>query len=111
MAEETVKRVTGVNPLLVAMSQSQMPFVNNTQMPMQSNSQFFNQNMSAFGNSSPHHQNLEGQVPTNPPPIQHVGRSQNDVATKITDIPSVHGPMSGWDAESSHAAAPNHKKN
>ncbi|XP_038896196.1 light-inducible protein CPRF2 [Benincasa hispida] len=119
MAEETVKRVTGVNPLLVAMSQTQMPFVN-TQMPMQSNTQFFHQNMSAFANSPPHHQNLEVPVPPNPPPIPHVGRSQNDVATKRADMPSVHidhvqkqaihGPMSGWDAEPSHAT-PNHKKN
>ncbi|XP_023004856.1 light-inducible protein CPRF2-like isoform X2 [Cucurbita maxima] len=112
MSEETVKRLTGVNPLLVAMSQSQMPFVS-SQMPMQSNSQFFHQNMSAFGNSPPHHRNLEGPG----------GRSQNDVATKMTDMASVHhviddidpvqkhamhGPVSGWDAEPSHAA-PNQK--
>lgn len=113
MAEETVKRVTGVNPLLVAMSQTQMPFVNN-QMPMQSNTQFFHQNMSAFANSPPHHHSLE------PPPIPHVGRSQNDVATKISDMPSVHidhvqkqamhGPLSAWDAEPPHST-PNHKKN
>ncbi|KAG7014472.1 Light-inducible protein CPRF2, partial [Cucurbita argyrosperma subsp. argyrosperma] len=117
MAEETVKRVTGVNPLLAAMSQSQMPFVS-SQMPSQSNTQFFHRNMSPFANSPPHHQNLEGPVPTISPPIPHVGRSQNDVATKMTDMPSVHidhvqkrtvhGPMSGWDAEPSHAA-PNHK--
>ncbi|XP_022960157.1 light-inducible protein CPRF2-like isoform X1 [Cucurbita moschata] len=122
MSEETVKRLTGVNPLLVAMSQSQMPFVS-SQMPMQSNSQFFHQNMSAFGNSPPHHRNLEGPVPTNPPSIPHGGRSQNDVATKMTDMASVHhiiddidpvqkqamhGPVSGWDAETSHAA-PNQK--
>ena len=77
MAEETVKRVTGINPLLLAMSNLSgtgvPPTVNssinesaNAAVPMQRNSnQLFHQTVPGMSPTLPHHQRLDGSFPGN----------------------------------------------
>lgn len=107
MAEETVKRVTGINPLLLAVSNltaAGVPSVNvpvdastNTAVSMQqSPNQLFHQAVPGITTAVPHHQRLDGSFHGSTS-IPLVGNLKNDVAPQSdvggNKLPSIH-PMS-----------------
>ncbi|XP_015891498.2 light-inducible protein CPRF2 isoform X2 [Ziziphus jujuba] len=107
MAEETVKRVTGINPLLLAMSNvagTVMPSVNsaingstNAAVPMQQNrNQLFHQAVPSIPTATPHHQRLDSSFPGNTPvplvgnhPQIEVNRQSDVGGGKMVDISSI----------------------
>jgi hypothetical protein len=137
MAEETVKRVTGLPAMNLAMAtvpsvgmafvSSPMNASTNAALPIPPKSnQFFHQPVPTV----PHHQRLDGGFPSNSP-IPLIGNLQKDMAgnrvaemstmqcrasvqqveKQISPDASSHGTMPGWDPEISHTAANNNKQN
>ncbi|CAN6553921.1 unnamed protein product [Malus baccata var. baccata] len=93
MAEESVKRVTGINPLLLAMSNvanAGMPSVNNPMnastnaaVPMQPNSNhLFHPGVPSMTTTPLHHQRLDTGFHVNPP-ISLVGNRQSNVGQPV----------------------------
>ena len=109
MAEESVKRKTGINPLLLAMSNvvpragmaslgNPMDASANGSVPMQPSSNHLFHPVAPNINTPPHHQRLDTSFPGNPS-IPLVGNQQNTVGQPIvrgsntTEVPSVqHAP-------------------
>ncbi|KAL5561804.1 hypothetical protein UlMin_031551 [Ulmus minor] len=111
MAEETVKRVTGINPLILAMANlpgAGVPSVNNpiapstnASVPMQQNpNQLFHQAAPGIATTAPFHQRLAGNFTGNPS-VHLIGNPQVDVAqqrhsdvggSKLPEMPSVQHP-------------------
>ncbi|XP_062080917.1 light-inducible protein CPRF2 [Humulus lupulus] len=106
MAEETVKRVTGLNPLLLAASNAsglssmngQMDASNNAAVAMQRNpNQIFHQSVQGITAPIPHHQRLDGSGGYHGNnSMSLVGNPRNDVApqsdvggNKLPDMPSI----------------------
>lgn len=94
MAEETVKRVTGINPLLLAMSNvagTGMTAVNNTinastnaAVPMQQNpNQLFHQAVPNITPAAPHCQRLDF---TGNTPVPLVGHPQQNEVARQCDV-------------------------
>lgn len=107
MAEETVKRVTGINPLLLAVSNAagtgllsvngQMDASTNAAVSMQRNpNQIFHQAVPGITTPITHHQRLDGGGYHGNSSISLVGNPRNDVApqsdvggNKLPDISSI----------------------
>jgi hypothetical protein len=124
MAEETVKRVTGLPAMNLAMAtvpsvgmafvSSPMNASTNAALPIPPKSnQFFHQPVPTV----PHHQRLDGGFPSNSP-IPLIGNLQKDMAgNRVAEMSTMqcrassHGTMPGWDPEISHTAANNNKQN
>ncbi|KAH9785600.1 Basic leucine zipper 25 [Citrus sinensis] len=140
MAEETVKRVTGLNPLLLARSDVPgvgMPLVNvpldasrNATHPMQPNpNQFFHQAIPSISTPTPNHQSLDSSFPSNIQ-LPTVGNPQSDRGGKnmtetsplqhavgLEHVPqgvghrvSPPGAVPGWDTGLPHAGSKNNKQ-
>ncbi|KAL4604697.1 hypothetical protein ACB092_10G208600 [Castanea dentata] len=104
MAEEQIKRVTGLHPLLLAMANipgAGMPFVNNSpvhastnaSLPMPPNlnhNQFFHQPpVPTVGNSAPHPQRLDNSFATDPL-IPLMGNQHKDIGgSRVAEMSSV----------------------
>ncbi|KAM5563613.1 light-inducible protein CPRF2-like [Rosa sericea] len=107
MAEESVKRKTGINPLLLAMSNvpnvprasmaslgNPMDTSANASVPMQPTSNHLFHPVAPSINTPPHHQRLDTSFPGNPS-IPLVGNQQSTVGQPIvrgsntTEVPSV----------------------
>ncbi|PON95010.1 Basic-leucine zipper transcription factor [Trema orientale] len=88
MAEETVKRVTGINPLLLAVSNAGLASVNNLMdastnaaVPVQRNpNHIFHQAVPGITGPIPNHQRLDGGGFHGSTSISLVGNPRNDVA-------------------------------
>lgn len=140
MAEETVKRVTGLNPLLLARSDVPgvgMPLVNcpldasrNAAVPMQPNpNQYFHQAIPRISTPTPQHQRLDSSFPSNIQ-IPTVGNPQSDRGGKnmtessplqhsisLEHVPphgghrvSPAGDVPSWDTGLPHAGSKNNKQ-
>lgn len=116
MAEETVKRLTGINPLLLAMSNASgtgLPSVNgpmdastNAAVPMQQNpNEIFHHAVPGITASIPHQQRLDGGGFHGNTPIS-VGNPRKDVApqsdvrgNKLPDISSIQHAARGTNVQ------------
>lgn len=128
MAEETVKRVTGLNPMVLGRSNVPsvgIQFVSNPMdvppvpvaAPLQPNpNQFFHQtvpNMSS--GTAPNHQRLDTGYATSPQVAATVGNPSNDNITQACNLQhsirsvSPSGVMPGWDSGLPHSGAKNNK--
>ncbi|XP_030947901.1 light-inducible protein CPRF2 isoform X2 [Quercus lobata] len=104
MAEEQIKRVTGLHPLLLAMANipgAGMPFVNNSPVhastnaslpipPNLNHNQFFHQPpVPTVGNSGPHPQRLDNNFATDPL-IPLMGNQHKDIGgSRVAEMSSV----------------------
>ncbi|KAB1208829.1 Light-inducible protein CPRF2 [Morella rubra] len=141
MAEETVKRLTNLPQMNLAMANAPgvgMPFVcssmnasTNAPLPILPNpNQFFHQPAPTGANAIPHHQRLDSIFPSNPQ-IPLTGNTQRDTAgNRVADVSSMqqrasvpqvqkqippdvssHGAIPGWDPVLSHTVAKDNKHN
>lgn len=141
MAEETVKRLTNLPQMNLAMANAPgvgMPFVcssmnasTNALLPILPNpNQFFHQPAPTGANAIPHHQRLDSIFPSNPQ-IPLTGNTQRDTAgNRVADVSSMqqrasvpqvqkqippdvssHGAIPGWDPVLSHTVAKDNKHN
>lgn len=139
MAEETVKRVTGLNPLLLARSDVPnvgMPLVNNpidastnAGVPLQQNpNQFFHQSVPSISTATPNHHSLDGGFPssTQLPPVANPqsdseGKNMAETsmlqhAVSLEHVPQQIGhrvnpsrAVPSWDSGLPHAGAKNNE--
>jgi hypothetical protein len=134
MAEETVKRVTGLPAMNLAMATLPsvgMPFVSSPMNASTKSNHFFHLPVPTVVNAIPHHQRLDSSFPSNSP-IPLIGNPQKDIGgNRVAEMPSMHkcrasaqqvqkqissdasshGTMPAWDPELSHTAANNNKLN
>ncbi|KAL5860143.1 hypothetical protein ACOSQ4_001439 [Xanthoceras sorbifolium] len=132
MAEETVKRVTGLNPMVLGRSNVPsvgMQFVSNPMdastiavAPLQPNpNQFFHQTVPSITSTSPNHQRLDTGFPNNSQ-VPVVGNPSSDnrgenmtqtsnIRQSVSSMTPPSGAMPGWDAGLPHAGAKNNKQN
>ncbi|XP_048137201.1 light-inducible protein CPRF2 isoform X4 [Rhodamnia argentea] len=107
MAEETVKRVTGINPLVMAMSNlpnSDIPFVSSPMdsfttaaMPMQPNADdFFHHAAPNITSINPHHPRFDssGFPRNNPVPV--LENILADANRSMLGVPGPSGTIPGW---------------
>lgn len=135
MAEETVKRLTNLPQMNLAMADmpsAGMPFAcnpmnGNPALPILPNpNQFFHQPVPNVANATPHHQRLDSSFPSNPP-IPLVGNPQKTIGgNRVAEMSSMqhtasvpqaqkhisadassHGAMPSWNPELSHTVANN----
>ncbi|KAK0581635.1 hypothetical protein LWI29_016222 [Acer saccharum] len=131
MAEETVKRVTGLNPMVLGRSNVPnvgMQYVSTAMdastiavAPMQPNpNQFIHQTVPSIGSAAPNQQRLDTGFPSNTQ-VHVVGNPSNDNRGKnMTKKSNLHpsvgsvspsGAMPGWESGIPHAGAKNSKQN
>jgi len=134
MAEEQIKRVTGLHPLFLAMANipnlgtpfasSPMHASTNAASPIPPNlNQLYHQPVPPVANGTPHPQRLDSSF-TNNPPIPLIGNQQKDIGgsrvaamssvqhttgvqqvqKQISPNASLHGTMPGWNNELSRVA-------
>ncbi|XP_035550839.1 light-inducible protein CPRF2-like isoform X1 [Juglans regia] len=135
MAEETVKRLTNLPQMNLAMANmpsAGMPFAcnpmnDNAALPILPNpNQYFHQPVPSVANATPHHQRLDSSFPSNPP-IPLVGNPQKTIGgNRVAEMSSMQhtasvpqaqkhisadasslGAMPSWDPELSHTVANN----
>lgn len=132
MAEETMKRLTGVNPMLLAKHDAKFALIDNfmgastnATLPMQPNpNQFFHQPGPSIATTTPNIHNLDHGIPNNTQVsienLQNNSGGNNRAETSISQPlvnrehvhqlihhivnPSGSGAMSGWDSGLAHAS-------
>ncbi|KAK2648480.1 hypothetical protein Ddye_015969 [Dipteronia dyeriana] len=130
MAEETVKRVTGLNPMVLG--RSNVPNVGmqyvSTPMdastiavaPMQPNpNQFIHQTVPSIASAAPNQQRLDTGFPSNTqvPVVNPLNDKSGENMTQNSNLPhsvgsvSPSGAMLGWDSGIPHAGPKNNKQN
>lgn len=132
MAEETMKRLTGVNPMLLAKHDAKFALIDNfmgastnATLPMQPNpNQFFHQPGPSIATTTPNIHNLDHGIPNNTQVsienLQNNSGGNNRAETSISQPlvnrehvhqlihhivnPSGSGAISGWDSGLAHAS-------